>query len=73
VFHGAQTYILQSGAGQIADVHSIAAGLGYPGVGPEHAWLKDSQRAEYVVATDEDALRGFRMCTQLEGIIPGAF
>ena len=53
------------------EAHSISAGLDYPGVGPEHAWLKDTGRAEYVVATDEDALRGFRLCTELEGIIPG--
>ncbi|KZT09738.1 bifunctional tryptophan synthase TRP1 [Laetiporus sulphureus 93-53] len=70
VFHGVKTYVLQSPTGQIIETHSISAGLDYPGVGPEHAWLKDSGRAEYVVATDEQALRGFRMCTQLEGIIP---
>ncbi|KAI9458270.1 bifunctional tryptophan synthase TRP1 [Russula earlei] len=70
VLHGVRTYILQSPAGQIIETHSISAGLDYPGVGPEHAWLKDSGRAEYVVATDEEALRGFRLCTQLEGIIP---
>ncbi|EMD38078.1 hypothetical protein CERSUDRAFT_113219 [Gelatoporia subvermispora B] len=70
VFHGVRTYVLQSPTGQIIETHSISAGLDYPGVGPEHAWLKDSGRAEYVVATDEEALRGFRMCTQLEGIIP---
>ena len=71
VLHGVRTYILQSSSGQINETHSISAGLDYPGVGPEHAWLKDSGRAEYVVATDEEALRGFRLCTQLEGIIPG--
>jgi hypothetical protein len=71
VLHGVRTYILQSPSGQIIETHSISAGLDYPGVGPEHAWLKDSGRAEYVVATDEQALRGFRLCTQLEGIIPG--
>jgi hypothetical protein len=71
VLHGVRTYILQSPAGQIVETHSISAGLDYPGVGPEHAWLKDSGRGEYVVATDEEALRGFRLCTQLEGIIPG--
>ena len=71
VLHGVRTYILQSPSGQIVETHSISAGLDYPGVGPEHAWLKDSGRAEYVVATDEEALRGFRLCTQLEGIIPG--
>ncbi|TFK42355.1 bifunctional tryptophan synthase TRP1 [Crucibulum laeve] len=70
VLHGVRTYILQSPAGQIIETHSISAGLDYPGVGPEHAWLKDSGRAEYVVATDEEALRGFRMLTQREGIIP---
>ncbi|KZT26586.1 bifunctional tryptophan synthase TRP1 [Neolentinus lepideus HHB14362 ss-1] len=70
VLHGVRTYILQSPMGQIIETHSISAGLDYPGVGPEHAWLKDSGRAEYVVATDEEALRGFRMLTQLEGIIP---
>ncbi|CDO77645.1 hypothetical protein BN946_scf184963.g2 [Trametes cinnabarina] len=70
VFHGVRTYVLQSEAGQIVETHSISAGLDYPGVGPEHAWLKDSGRAEYTVATDEEALRGFRMLTQLEGIIP---
>lgn len=70
VLHGVKTYILQSEAGQIIETHSISAGLDYPGVGPEHAWLKDSGRAEYVVATDEEALRGFRLLTQLEGIIP---
>ncbi|KAI0929033.1 bifunctional tryptophan synthase trp1, variant 2 [Taiwanofungus camphoratus] len=70
VFHGVRTYILQSSSGQITETHSISAGLDYPGVGPEHAWLKDSGRAEYVAATDEEALRGFRLITQLEGIIP---
>jgi tryptophan synthase len=70
VLHGVRTYILQSKAGQIIETYSISAGLDYPGVGPEHAWLKDTGRAEYVVATDEEALRGFRMITQLEGIIP---
>ncbi|KIM48772.1 hypothetical protein M413DRAFT_437949 [Hebeloma cylindrosporum] len=70
VLHGVRTYILQSKSGQIVETHSISAGLDYPGVGPEHAWLKDSGRAEYVVATDEEALKGFRMLTQREGIIP---
>ncbi|KAG8907911.1 tryptophan synthetase, partial [Tulasnella sp. 417] len=70
VLHGVRTYLLQSAGGQIIETHSVSAGLDYPGVGPEHSWLKDSGRAEYVVATDEDALRGFRLCTQLEGIIP---
>lgn len=70
VLHGVKTYLLQDRAGQITETHSISAGLDYPGVGPEHAWLKDSGRAEYVVATDEQALRGFRMCSEKEGIIP---
>ncbi|PWN97027.1 putative tryptophan synthase [Tilletiopsis washingtonensis] len=70
VLHGVRTYLLQAADGQITETHSISAGLDYPGVGPEHAWLKDSGRAEYTVATDEEALRGFKMCTQLEGIIP---
>ncbi|KAM6500330.1 bifunctional tryptophan synthase TRP1 [Amanita muscaria] len=70
VLHGVRTYILQSYDGQIVETYSVSAGLDYPGVGPEHAWLKDSGRAEYVVATDEQALRGFRMLTQSEGIIP---
>ena len=73
VFHGVRTYVLQSDKGQIVETHSVSAGLDYPGVGPEHAWLKDSGRAEYTVATDEEALRGFRMLTQKEGIIPGPF
>jgi tryptophan synthase len=73
VLHGVRTYLLQSPVGQIIETYSISAGLDYPGVGPEHAWLKDSGRAEYIAATDEEALRGFRMCTQLEGIIPGMF
>lgn len=71
VLHGVRTYILQTKEGQITETHSVSAGLDYPGVGPEHAWLKDSGRAEYIAATDEEALRGFRLCTQEEGIIPG--
>ena len=70
VLHGVRTYLLQSPDGQITETHSISAGLDYPGVGPEHAFLKDSGRAEYRVATDEEALRGFKICTELEGIIP---
>ncbi|GAA5833046.1 hypothetical protein JCM11251_006493 [Rhodosporidiobolus azoricus] len=70
VFHGVRTYILQSSVGQILGTHSISAGLDYPGVGPEHAWLHETKRGEYVSATDEEALRGFRACTQFEGIIP---
>ena len=71
MFHGVRTYVLQSDKGQIVETHSVSAGLDYPGVGPEHAWLKDSGRAQYTVATDEEALRGFRLLTQKEGIIPG--
>ncbi|KAM0786299.1 bifunctional tryptophan synthase trp1 [Microbotryomycetes sp. NB124-2] len=70
VLHGVRTYLLQSPTGQIIESHSICAGLDYPGVGPEHAWLKDTGRAEYISATDEQCLRGFRACTQMEGIIP---
>ncbi|GAA5852234.1 hypothetical protein JCM8547_006706 [Rhodosporidiobolus lusitaniae] len=70
VFHGVRTYILQSKVGQILGTHSISAGLDYPGVGPEHAWLHETKRGEYVAASDEEALRGFRACTQFEGIIP---
>jgi tryptophan synthase beta chain len=70
VLHGARSSVLSDEDGQIADAHSISAGLDYPGVGPEHAWLRDSGRAEYVGATDEDALGAFRDLTRLEGIIP---
>ena len=70
VLHGSLSYLLQDGDGQVHPAHSISAGLDYPGVGPEHAWLKDSGRAEYVAVTDDDALRGFEMLSRLEGIIP---
>ncbi|XP_004347948.2 tryptophan synthase subunit beta [Capsaspora owczarzaki ATCC 30864] len=70
VLHGTRTYLLQDAAGQIQETHSISAGLDYPGVGPEHAWLKDTGRAEYVAVTDREALLGFKKLTQLEGIIP---
>ena len=70
VLHGARSSVLSDEDGQIADAHSISAGLDYPGVGPEHAWLRDSGRAEYVNATDDEALRAFRDLTRLEGIIP---
>ncbi|KAG0145738.1 hypothetical protein CROQUDRAFT_45351 [Cronartium quercuum f. sp. fusiforme G11] len=70
VLHGVLTYILQSPDGQISETHSISAGLDYPGVGPEHAFLKDTKRAEYRVATDMEALKGFRLCVEEEGIIP---
>ncbi|KAJ3933449.1 MAG: bifunctional tryptophan synthase TRP1 [Lentinula lateritia] len=70
VLHRVRTYIMQSPAGRIIETHSISAGLDYPGVGPEYSWLKDSGRAECIVATDEEALRGFWILTQREGIIP---
>ena len=70
VLHGNKTYLLQDEDGQIAHAHSISAGLDYPGVGPEHAWLKDSGRAEYVSITDDEALEGFQALTREEGIIP---
>jgi tryptophan synthase beta chain len=70
VLHGARSSVLADEDGQIADAHSISAGLDYPGVGPEHAFLRDSGRAEYVGATDDDALRAFEDLTRLEGIIP---
>jgi tryptophan synthase beta chain len=70
VLHGNRTYLLQDENGQIIETHSISAGLDYPGVGPEHAWLKDSGRAEYVAVTDDDALQAFHDLCRLEGIIP---
>jgi tryptophan synthase beta chain len=70
VLHGNRTYLLQDANGQIAETHSISAGLDYPGVGPEHAWLKDSGRAEYVSITDDEALAAFHACCRIEGIIP---
>ncbi len=70
VLHGNKTYLLQDGDGQITDAHSISAGLDYPGVGPEHSWLKDTGRAEYRSATDDEALEAFQLLSRLEGIIP---
>ncbi len=70
VLHGNRTYLLQNEDGQIIETHSISAGLDYPGVGPEHAWLKDSDRAEYVGVTDAEALQAFHDLCRLEGIIP---
>ena len=70
VLHGNRTYLLQDENGQIIETHSISAGLDYPGVGPEHAWLKDSGRAEYVAVTDDEALKAFHDLCRLEGIIP---
>jgi len=70
VLHGNRTYLLQDANGQIIETHSVSAGLDYPGVGPEHAWLKDSGRAHYVSITDEEALAAFGQCCRIEGIIP---
>ena len=70
VLHGNRTYLLQDGDGQILEGHSISAGLDYPGVGPEHSWLKDTGRVTYVYATDRQALDALQLCTRMEGIIP---
>ncbi len=70
VLHGNRTYLLQDANGQIIETHSVSAGLDYPGVGPEHAWLKDLGRAQYVSVTDEEALAAFHDCCHIEGIIP---
>ncbi|MDZ4775897.1 MAG: tryptophan synthase subunit beta [Alphaproteobacteria bacterium] len=70
VLHGNRTYLLQDDEGQILEGHSISAGLDYPGVGPEHAYLKDTGRAQYLSATDDEALAAFQLCAQIEGIIP---
>jgi tryptophan synthase beta chain len=70
VLHGNRTYLLQDEDGQIIETHSVSAGLDYPGVGPEHAWLKDTARAEYVGITDAEALEAFHKLCRLEGIIP---
>jgi tryptophan synthase beta chain len=70
VLHGNRTYLLQDENGQVIETHSVSAGLDYPGVGPEHAWLKDSGRAEYVTITDDEALQAFHDLCRFEGIIP---
>jgi tryptophan synthase beta chain len=70
VLHGNRTYLLQNDDGQIIDAHSISAGLDYPGIGPEHAWLHDMERVNYVSATDKEALAAFQLCARAEGIIP---
>jgi len=70
VLHGNRTYLMQDADGQIQETHSISAGLDYPGVGPEHAWLKDSKRAQYVAVNDDEALAAFHKLCRLEGIIP---
>jgi len=70
VLHGNKTYLLQDGDGQITEAHSISAGLDYPGIGPEHSWLHEIGRVDYVSATDAEALDAFQLCSKLEGIIP---
>lgn len=70
VLHGNRTYLMQDANGQVIETHSVSAGLDYPGVGPEHAWLKDSGRAQYATITDEEALKAFHDCCRIEGIIP---
>ena len=70
VLHGALSYLMQDNSGQVKDTKSVSAGLDYPGVGPEHSWLKDSGRAEYVAVTDDEALKAFHEVSELEGIIP---
>ena len=70
VLHGSKTFILQDKDGQITEPHSISAGLDYPGIGPEHAWLKDEKRVKYVSVTDKEALEAFKICSKIEGIIP---
>ena len=70
MLHGNRTYLLMNDDGQISEGHSISAGLDYPGIGPEHAWLKESGRVKYLSATDKEALEAFQLCSKLEGIIP---
>jgi tryptophan synthase beta chain len=70
VLHGNRTYLLMDDDGQITEAHSISAGLDYPGIGPEHAWLHDMKRVNYISATDQEALDAFQLCCRLEGIIP---
>jgi len=70
VLHGNRTYLLMNEDGQIQEAHSISAGLDYPGIGPEHAWLNDIKRIKYLSATDDEALDAFQLCSRLEGIIP---
>ena len=70
MLHGNRTYLLMNEDGQIREGHSISAGLDYPGIGPEHAWLKETGRVTYLSATDKEALDAFQLCCKLEGIIP---
>src|SRR4029077_12173899 len=70
VLHGNRTYLLMDDDGQIEEAHSISAGLDYPGIGPEHAWLNDVKRVKFLSATDDEAVAAFQLCSRLEGIIP---
>jgi tryptophan synthase beta chain len=70
VLHGNRTYLLMDGDGQIEEAHSISAGLDYPGIGPEHAWLNDMGRLKFLSATDDEAVAALQLCSRLEGIIP---
>jgi tryptophan synthase beta chain len=70
VLHGNRTYLLMNDDGQIEEAHSISAGLDYPGIGPEHAWLNDMGRVTFLSATDDEAVAAFQLCSRLEGIIP---
>jgi tryptophan synthase beta chain len=70
VLHGSHSYLLQDSDGQILEAHSISAGLDYPGIGPEHAWLREVGRARYLTATDAEALEAFALLSRLEGILP---
>ena len=70
MLHGNRTYLLMDDDGQINEGHSISAGLDYPGIGPEHSWLKESGRVTYLSATDKETLAAFKLCSELEGIIP---
>jgi len=70
VLHGNRTYLLMNDDGQIEEAHSISAGLDYPGIGPEHAWLNDMGRVKFLSATDDEAVAAFQLCSKLEGIIP---
>ena len=70
MLHGNRTYLLMDDDGQIKDAHSISAGLDYPGIGPEHAWLHDVKRVQFMSATDDEAVKALQFCSQLEGIIP---
>ena len=70
VLHGTKSFVMQTPDGQVVETHSVSAGLDYPSVGPEHAWLRDQERAGYTYATDEEALAAFQLLSRLEGIIP---